>query len=165
MTCNLVTLLPCSYLVTLKVGTIYVPIHDVRTAIAVLNVALKTYARHWDTLFQECIWNLKNIILGIRTRTHLEVVNKLEHSGPLIRTCKLGNGISRFPGVLSTQFFVCSSVSVGTDVWETVFKIVTKCWICITRGLPNFPQFFIVSLTLHKWNSSVVQGQGQGHLF
>ena len=43
MTCNLVTLLPCSYLVTLKVGTIYVPIHDVRTAIAVLNVALKTY--------------------------------------------------------------------------------------------------------------------------
>ena len=43
MTCNLVALLPCSYLVTLKVGTIYVPIHDVRTAIAVLNVALKTY--------------------------------------------------------------------------------------------------------------------------
>ena len=43
MTCNLVTLLRCSYLVTLKVGTIHVPIHDVRTAITVLSVALKTY--------------------------------------------------------------------------------------------------------------------------
>ena len=43
MTCNLVTLLPCGYLNTLKVGTIYVPIHDVRTAIAVLSAALKTY--------------------------------------------------------------------------------------------------------------------------
>ena len=43
MTCNLVTLLPSSYLITLKVGTIYVPIHDVRTAIAVLSVALKTH--------------------------------------------------------------------------------------------------------------------------
>ena len=43
MTCNLVTLLPCNYLITLKVGTIYGPIHEVRTAVAVLNVALKTY--------------------------------------------------------------------------------------------------------------------------
>ena len=43
MTCNLVTLLTSSYLVTLKVSTICVPIHDVRTAIAVLSVALKTY--------------------------------------------------------------------------------------------------------------------------
>ena len=43
MTCNLVTLLPCGYLNTLKVGTIYVPIHDVRTAIAVLSAALKNY--------------------------------------------------------------------------------------------------------------------------
>ena len=43
MTFNLVTLLPCGYLNTLKVGTIYVPIHDVRTAIAVLSAALKTY--------------------------------------------------------------------------------------------------------------------------
>ena len=42
MTCNLVTLLPSSYLITLKVGTIHVPIHDVRTAIRVLSVALKT---------------------------------------------------------------------------------------------------------------------------
>ena len=40
MTCNLVTLLVCCYLVTLKVGKIYVPIHDVRTAVAVLSVAL-----------------------------------------------------------------------------------------------------------------------------
>ena len=43
MTYNLVTLLRCSYLVTLKVGTIHVPIHDVRTAMTVLSVALKTY--------------------------------------------------------------------------------------------------------------------------
>ena len=40
VTCNLVTLLVCCYLVTLKVGKIYVPIHDVRTAVAVLSVAL-----------------------------------------------------------------------------------------------------------------------------
>ena len=40
MTCNLVTLLLCSYLVPLKVGKIYVPIYDVRTAVAVLSVAL-----------------------------------------------------------------------------------------------------------------------------
>ena len=43
MTCNLVSPLRCSYLVTLKVGTIHVPIHDERTAITVLSVALTTY--------------------------------------------------------------------------------------------------------------------------
>ena len=151
MTCNLVTLLLCSYLVTLKVGKIYVPIHDVRTAVAVLSVALISCedARHWDTLIKECLWNLKNIILGIRTRTHLEVVNKLEHSEPL-RNCKFGNGISRFPGVLSTVLCVSQCISRNERVRDgKQFKIVIKCWICITRGLPIFPQFFIVSLTLH----------------
>ena len=148
MTCNLVTLLLCSYLVTLKVGKIYVPIHDVRTAVAVLSVALISCedARHWDTLIKECLWNLKNIILVIRTRTNLEVVNKLEHSEPL-RNCNPATASADFL-VFFAQFFVCSNVSVGTNVWGTVFKIVTKCWICITRGLPIFPQFFILSLTL-----------------
>ena len=151
VTCNLVTLLLCSYLVTLKVGKIYVPIHDVRTAVAVLSVAPISCedARHWDTLIKECLWNLKNIILEIRTRTHLEVVNKLEHSEPL-RNCKFGNGISRFPGVLSTVLCVSQCISRNERVRDgKQFKIVIKCWICITRGLPIFPQFFIVSLTLH----------------
>ena len=100
MICNLVSLLRC-YLVTLKVGTIHVPIHDVRNTITVLSVALKAYQ----------LWRRKALThafpgMSLKfkehhprnsdSHTHLEVVNKWEHSEPL-RTCKLCNGISRFP--------------------------------------------------------------------
>ena len=58
---------------------------------------------------------LNNIILGIWTLTHLEVVNKWEHSEPF-RTCKLGDGIL----VFFPQFFRSSNVSFRMNVGRTV---------------------------------------------
>ena len=85
---------------------------------------------------------VKNIILGIWTRTHLEVMNKWEHSEPF-RTCKLGSGISRFPGVLSTVLR-CSNVSVGTNVGRTV-KLSPNAESMVGKFLKWFAASLVVS--------------------
>ena len=152
MTCNLVTLLLCICLVTLVVGKIYVPIHDVRTAVAVLNVAPKTCQ----------LWRRKALRhadqgMSLKFKEHhprnsdSHTLGGREQIRAFWALKNFGNGISRFPSaVISTVLCVFQCISRNERVRDGKrFKIVTKCWICITRGLPIFSQFFIVSLTLH----------------
>ena len=56
---------------------------------------------------------VNNIVLGIWTRKHLWI------NESILSTCKLGNGISKFP-VFFLQFFRCFYVSVRTNVGRTV---------------------------------------------